>query len=63
MIQDMNTPMTNEKKGEIASKMGKVDKVMKGEKKRFYTGHYEATATGQVRHQSPRQVKIKGLDK
>lgn len=33
MIQDMNTPEINEKKGEMASKMGKLDKHMKGEKK------------------------------
>lgn len=29
----MDTPMISEKKGEIASKMGKVDKHMKNEKK------------------------------
>jgi len=29
--------------------------------KKAYTGHYQETRTGQIRHQSPRQVKMKNL--
>lgn len=30
-------------------------------KAKAYTGHYEETGTGQIRHQSPKQVKEKNL--